>query len=207
MRSEHLGTTSVKTLNVGSKFGPLDERGLFLHNIDMDKWIHDKLHSRITQIDGLTVLDLGCGEGLNSIGLAKSGTKVTAIDKRPTMIELVQRLANKEKVEITTKVSTIQDFQSEVQYDIVLFTFVLHFLPSEIQVQIVQKALDLVKPGGILVFADLEDNFPVFSECLTVLENSLEGIETERFTVKDKPHRGVDYPHQHKVFYLIGVKK
>ena len=173
----------------------------------MDKWIYEKLHSRLPRFDGLKILDVGCGEGLNSVELAKLGAKVTAIDKQVTMIEYVRKLVRKEKVEVLTKTTTIQDFQSDIQYDIVLFTFVLHFFSSEVQIQTVQKVLDLVKPGGILVFADLEDNSSVSSECLSVLKDSLEDIDIERFIVKDKPHRGVNYSHQHKVLYLIGTKK
>lgn len=186
---------------------PLDKRGILIHNINMDKWIHNKLCSRFSQLKSLTALDLGCGEGLNAVGLAKLGAEVTAVDRQVAMIERTRKLANKEKAIIITEVNKIQDFQSDTKYDIVLFTHVLHFIPSENRERIVQKVVDLIKTGGVLIFADLEDDFPVPAECLSLLETSLKDIKTDRFSVKDKPHLGADYPHQHKAFYLIGVKK
>lgn len=145
--------------------------------------------------------------GINSVGLAKSGVKVTAVDKQTAMIEKVQELARKKRVKIMTQISKIQDFQSNTQYDIVLFTHVLHFIPDDFQPGIIQRIIDLAKPGGIPVFADLEDDSPISLKQLSLLENSLKDIEIERFLVKDKPHLGVNYPHQHKTFYLIGIKK
>ena len=108
---------------------------------------------------------------------------------------------------IITKVTKIQNFQPNTKYDIVLFTHVLHFIPSENRENVVQKAVDSVKTEGVLVFADIEDDFPVSVKCLSLLEASLKGIETERFSVKDEPHLGANYPHQHKVLYLAGAKK
>ena len=173
----------------------------------MDKWIYSRLCSRFLHFEGLTTLDLGCGEGFNTIGLAKLGAKVTAVDRQAAMIERTQKLADKEKVTIVTEVAKIQDFQPNTKYDIVLFTHVLHFIPSENRESVVQKAVDSVKTGGVLVFADLEDDFPVSVKCLSLLEASLKDIEIERFSVKDEPHLGANYPHQHRVIYLIGTKK
>ena len=56
------------------------------------------------------------------------------------------------------------------------------------------------------MFANLEDDSPVSQGCLSVFKNSLENVEIERFTVEDKPHREADYPHRHKVLYLMGTK-
>ena len=173
----------------------------------MDRWIYEKLSSRFSHFDGLTALDLGCGEGFNAVGLAKLGTKVTAIDGQAAMIERTQKLADKEKAVITTKVAKIQDFQPDFIYDIVLFTHVLHFILGKNRKQVIQKAVNLVKAGGVLVFADLEDDFPVSTECLSVFESSLKDIEIERSSVKDEPHLGANYPHRHKTLYLIGAKK
>ena len=175
--------------------------------MNMDKWIYDKLSSRFPHFEGLTALDLGCGEGLNAVGLARLGVEVTAVDRQTAAIERTQKLADKEKAIIITEVTKIQDFQSDTKYDIVLFTHVLHFIPSENRECIIQKVVDLVKTGGVLVFADLEDDFPVPTEYLSLLETSLENIEAEKFSIKDEPHLGVDCPHQHKVFYLIGTKQ
>ncbi len=175
--------------------------------MNMDKWIYDKLSSRFPHFEGLTALDLGCGEGLNAVGLAKLGVEVTAVDRQTAMIERTQKLANKETAIIKTEVIKIQDFQSDTKYDIVLFTHVLHFIPSENRERIVQKVVDLIKTGGVLVFADLEDDFPIPAEYLSLLEASLKDIKTERFSVKDEPHLGADYPHHHKAFYLIGTKQ
>ncbi len=172
----------------------------------MDKWIYDKLCSNLSHLEGLTALDLGCGEGANAVGLAKLNIKTTAIDKQAIMIEKTKKLASKEQIKITTVVSSIQDFQPNTQYDIVLFTHVLHFIHSKNQPDIIQKTIDLVKPGGILVFADLEDVSPVSPNCLSIIKTALNNIKTERFKVKDVPHLGANYPHNHKVFYLIGTK-
>ena len=173
----------------------------------MDKWIYSRLRSRFLHFEGLTALDLGCGEGFNAIGLAKLGAKVTAVDRQAAMIERTQKLADKEKVTIVTEVAKIQDFRPGIRYDIVLFTHVLHFIPSDDRKEIIQKVIDSVKIGGVLVFADLEDDFPVSSECLTTFKTSLKDIEIERFSVKDEPHLGANYPHQHKTLYLAGIKK
>lgn len=175
--------------------------------MNMNKWIYDRLCLRFPNFEGLTAIDLGCGEGFNAVGLAKLGVNVTAVDKQAAMIERTQELANKEKVAIITEVSKVQDFKPNTEYDIVLFTHVLHFIPSEDREKYIQKAINLVKTGGTIVFADLEDDLPVSAECLSILETSLKDIEIERFTIEDEPHLGANYLHQHKVFYLIGIKR
>lgn len=46
-----------------------------------------KAFERLHPIDGLPVLDVGCGAGVAALGLARKGAKVTAIDAAPAMIE------------------------------------------------------------------------------------------------------------------------
>ncbi len=56
---------------------------------------------------GSTILDIGCGAGRHSIGLAKAGCVVTGIDISPKMLDEARQRAEKNKVTLTLLESDI----------------------------------------------------------------------------------------------------
>ena len=56
------------------------------------------------------VLDLGCGEGRNSLFLAKKGFQVTSVDISKVGIRKLQNLSKKEKINLEATVSNIDSY-------------------------------------------------------------------------------------------------
>jgi len=74
-------------------------------------------------------LDIGAGEGRNSIFLAKNGFEVEAIDKVREGLEKCQKLAEKYNLPIKTKVVDVKKFKfEENKYSLILSVNALDFL-------------------------------------------------------------------------------
>lgn len=83
--------------------------------------------------NALRALDAGCGEGRDSVYLAKNGWEVEAIDLSPAGIKKMVRLAKGEGVlegRITPHVGIFQKMRLRGAYDLVLCTNVLNFVPE-----------------------------------------------------------------------------
>ena len=99
----------------------------------------------------LSILDFGAGTGRISLPLAKAGYCVTAVDSCEEMIEQLKRKDVGNLVD--TIVSTMEDFQSEESFDLVLCVFtVLIYLLDEIQLgKAVDSAYESCRSGGYMV--------------------------------------------------------
>lgn len=76
------------------------------------------------------VLDIGCGEGKDAVFFAKCGYAVTAFDISEKGIDKARRLAEHNKVEVVFFKADIFDYRPDTEYDIILSSGVLHFLPE-----------------------------------------------------------------------------
>lgn len=103
------------------------------------------------EVEGKTVLDVGCAEGLLSIELLKSGAeRVTGVEiRRDAILEAAHLFAS--DVIASTKtahfvVDDANDYQPKADYDIVLMLAVLHKLkdPSTVCARMAAAAMDLV---------------------------------------------------------------
>ena len=87
------------------------------------KWIIAQLsavYGSETPLKGLKVLDVGCGGGLLSEALAKSGAEVTAIDVVEKNITIAQAHAKKSKLEINYLLTSVEQLvASGAKYDVV----------------------------------------------------------------------------------------
>jgi SAM-dependent methyltransferase len=125
---------------------------------DLDIYLFDQLHrGRIVQ--GMTVLDAGCGAGRNLTYLLRRGFDVWGTDRdemalasaRATAAALAPFLpADRFRVEPLEKMSF-----ADASFDVVISSAVLHFAADEAQWQaMVREMFRVLKPGG-LFFARL----------------------------------------------------
>ncbi|MDO5627103.1 MAG: class I SAM-dependent methyltransferase [Mobilicoccus sp.] len=119
---------------------------------DANRWV-------VTELGGLmpgVALDLGSGEGRNTIWLAGEGWRVEAVDFSAVAMERAQGLAEKaaaksgRDLDITWRVedaSTAEVTQSE--YDAVLVSYLQ--LPAYQRRGVMRTAARALKPGGVLL--------------------------------------------------------
>ncbi len=136
-------------------------------NYFTDKYGLTRTHSEvIAAMPYLTpgrVLDLGCGNGRNSLYLAANGFDVTAWDKNPMSIANLQRVAEAEG--LNTLQSAVRDLNTlkfDGEYDFILSTVVMMFLEPTTIAGLIDNMQRCTKRGGynlIVAAMDTED-FP-----------------------------------------------
>lgn len=105
-------------------------------------------------LDGLTILDIGCGGGLLCEPLARLGANVTGIDATPESIGAAAVHAKNMDLAIEYKEMTAEAvLETGAQYDFVVSMEVVeHVVDAE---AFLQTAAALVKPGGCMALATL----------------------------------------------------
>lgn len=105
----------------------------------------------------LNVLDIGCGEGKDSVFLARCGYKVSAFDISDAGIEKTKRLADRANVFIDVFKANILDFRLERKYDILFSSGVLHYIKPEMKEEIFANYKEFTEAGGINAFHQFVD--------------------------------------------------
>jgi len=109
------------------------------------------------------VLDLGAGEGRNSIFLAKKGFKVEAIDRAREELAKCKEYAKQYKLPIKTGVVDIRKFNFlKNRYALILGITTLDFLKLSETKQIVSRIKDSLKKDGIFYLAVFSTRDPSF---------------------------------------------
>ena len=82
-----------------------------------------------------TVLDIGAGQGRNSLFLAKNGFEVTAIDTAAEGIKKIQESVARDGLSVETEIADINGFKFEKQYDVIVVLFALqHLIKDDVPV-------------------------------------------------------------------------
>jgi 2-polyprenyl-3-methyl-5-hydroxy-6-metoxy-1,4-benzoquinol methylase len=108
------------------------------------------LGQKLGNLEGLKVLDLGCGSGLDAINLARAGAIVTGIEVVPELVEIAKLRATSEGVSV--KFLTV-DARTEWfwpgHYDAV--TIIDVWEHAEQPESITADCAQLLRPGGIVI--------------------------------------------------------
>lgn len=97
----------------------------------------------------LKVLDIGCGEGKDSVFLARNGYIVTAMDATDSGIEKGKQLADNCGVSVEFFKADITDFRLKENYDIIFCSGVMHFVKPDYRNDIFQNLKEHTNLNGI----------------------------------------------------------
>lgn len=108
------------------------------------------------------ILDLGCGQGRNSLYLSLLGHQLTAWDHNPTSLAFLQQTAEKENLNINTALYNINNAAIEQNYDVIISTVVFMFLEAKAIPQIIANMQQHTNSGGynLIVAAMSTDDVP-----------------------------------------------
>lgn len=107
-------------------------------------------------------LDLGAGEGADSIRLALLGYQVDAVEISAVAAEKISHFAEEAGAKVRVVVADIRAFIPDNSYDVIFCNGVLHYLDEKEQV--VTRMQEATRPGGINVVSLWSSHTPV-PEC------------------------------------------
>ena len=115
----------------------------------------------IEQIAGLTgksVVDVGCGGGILSEGMASHGAQVTGIDLAERSLKIARLHLHESGLKVDYRLIAVEDLASEApaSFDVVTCMEMLEHVPTPASV--VEACSRLVKPGGWVFFSTLNRN-------------------------------------------------
>lgn len=164
-------------------------------------------------------LDLGAGEGADTIRLAKLGYEVDAVEISTVGAKKIEHFAEQADVDAKVRViaGDIQDFTPDVQYDVVICNGVLHYVMDK------KRAIDLMQEAtlrsGFNVISLWSSYTPVpeYHEIVDLYADDEEGVVTSAYSKwhkeliyfeRDKPELAhFDMPpHRHSHIKLIARK-
>jgi 2-polyprenyl-6-hydroxyphenyl methylase/3-demethylubiquinone-9 3-methyltransferase len=142
-----------------------DPRGKFraLHKIGPArlKFLRDEMlrhfargQTGMRPLDGLRVLDVGCGGGLICEPLARLGARVTGLDPAVENIEAARRHAAGQGLAIDYRAGRVEELETEGQtFDAVVCLEVVEHVPDP--GAFLESCAALVRPGGLMLLSTL----------------------------------------------------
>ena len=115
----------------------------------------DYIESRVGTLEGVQVLDVGCGGGLLSEGLARRGAHVIGIDLGENALDVARMHLFESGLEVDYQLRSAEDMAVAMpgQFDVVTCMEMLEHVPDPGSV--LSACAQLLKPGGHLVVATL----------------------------------------------------
>ncbi|HLG78356.1 MAG TPA: methyltransferase domain-containing protein [Ktedonobacteraceae bacterium] len=190
--------------------------------VELEHFLHE------TQPPIGEALDLGCGEGRNSLLLARYGYHVHAVDASSHGIEKLQKYASSQDLNsIDGEVADVRTLQLRPNsYDAIVAVTILDHISEEEGKKVATSMIDALKPGGFVFIEDFTIHDPganairkeneTISETASFVQHyfdegelatwfsTLETLLYEEIMKYDDSH---GKPHYHGVARLIARKK
>ena len=173
-------------------------------------------------LDGRKVLDIGCGGGILSEGLARRGAEVKAIDLSEASLAAARTHAGEQGLEIEYQAIPAEELATlePASFDVVTCLEMLEHVPDPSS--IVEASARLVKPGGDVFFSTINRNIKSLLSMIVAGEYILQMLpkgtheyeklirpgELDRWIRHSKMHmqevRGMSYNLLNKTYRLSG---
>lgn len=175
------------------------------------------LRSQESLVPG-SVLDIGAGDGRNSLYLASQGFTVHALDVSRTGLKNLQKRARSNNLShaVTTTVADFLTYTPTRTYDNIITNFTIHFIGAHNIQSFVQKMMDTTNPSGVNVIDDFTKNGPInhppedFIDQHTIgdmyLSQGWEIISSERRQVQTKKYETPGKPYVHEALGFVAKK-
>ncbi|MBF0342050.1 MAG: bifunctional 2-polyprenyl-6-hydroxyphenol methylase/3-demethylubiquinol 3-O-methyltransferase UbiG [Magnetococcales bacterium] len=128
-----------------------------LHRINplRTEYIRKQLRPAGGRLEGLKILDIGCGGGILSESMDRLGAQVTAIDRSETIIGVARAHQKESGSQVIYRVQSLGDLAAEqgATFDVVLAMEVLEHVPDV--PGFLTECAAVLKPGGLFFFATL----------------------------------------------------
>lgn len=129
------------------------------------------------------LLDLGCGQGRDSLPLARLGFDVTGVDNSKVGIDQMLRLATSENLKLKGMVADLFEFEHYHEFDFVLLDSMFHFEKKERkqETELIKKIITQVKDGCLVVVC-IQDT----GEKVKILNQAIDfKVQLERVTEQE----------------------
>ena len=179
----------------------------------------NKLLQRIySQVDaGSEFLDLGCGQGRDTLFMLKNGFKVTAVDNSREGIKKIKESVKVEKLsisDINLLCKNIKIFKIEKnKYTIINAFNSLQFLFKKDALKLIKEIKKAIKKEGYIIISGFTaKTAAIDSRCffkpqeLKKIFSDFNIISYEEKMILDKGHPGKPKPHKHNVVKMIAQK-
>jgi tellurite methyltransferase len=168
-------------------------------------------------VEGLRVLDLGCGERKNAFAFAEKGATVVAVDCSERAIRNGQAAFGSHSIR-WVRDDSCRYIQGCDEFDIVVMYGLLHCLTSEFEIQgLIASALEKTRLGGSHIVASFNDGphdlsaHPNFKPTLLPHDFYLNQYATQTVEFHENaviheihPHNGI--PHFHSLTRLLATR-
>jgi 2-polyprenyl-6-hydroxyphenyl methylase/3-demethylubiquinone-9 3-methyltransferase len=132
------------------KTGPM--RPLHMMNPVRAGWITERINHKFGAIQGVRVLDIGCGAGLLSEALAKSGCDVQGLDASAEAIAAAQAHAAGQRLNLRYQTGAPEDLAGE-KFPVITALEVIEHVANP--AAFIATLAGLLEPGGILFLSTL----------------------------------------------------
>lgn len=101
-------------------------------------------------------VDLGCGGGIDAVGMAELGWDVTGLDFMQDAIDFTQARAAEHGVEVKTVLGDVLEWQPGRQFDLIVDSGLMHNMDREKLRHYRARLLEWLAPGGDITIAHWE---------------------------------------------------